>query len=65
MHNGADMCRDSRRDDAHRLAAETGVDPRTAKRWLDGQRVYVATNNVLSKAAKELGIYRDGPNDSD
>ena len=40
------------------LAAEAGVDPRTAARWLAGQPVMPGQQQALELAAKKLGIKR-------
>lgn len=49
---------DSKHRDALRLAAETGCDPRTARKWLDRRRVYRSIAEALLQAAKQLGIER-------
>lgn len=50
---------DKRRADAMRLAAESGCDPRTAKRWLAGEGVSTMSEKALRSVASKLGI--DGP----
>ena len=47
---------EKRRQDALRLAAETGADPRTAARFLDGKPVQRVTAQALRGAAVRLGI---------
>ena len=50
---------ESRRQVAVRLGGKAGVDPRTARRWLDGEEVQIlAVARALEVAAKELGIKR-------
>lgn len=44
---------------ALRLAAETRVDPRTAARWLRGERTHASTAAALDAAAARLGIARE------
>ena len=46
------------RRDAYALAAETGCDARTAKKWPRGERVAAVTDSALSGAAERLGITR-------
>lgn len=46
------------RRDAYKLAAETGCDARTAKKWLTGERVAAVSDSALSAAAERLGIKR-------
>ncbi len=44
--------------DARRLAGATLCDTRTAKRWLQRERVFTSIDDALDKAAKQLGIKR-------
>jgi len=45
-----------RRAETLRLAAESGADPRTVERWLDGGAVHRVTDTALRAAAAKLGI---------
>jgi hypothetical protein len=47
------------REEALRLAAESGADPRTARRWLEGEAVKGITDQALRTAAELLNI--EGP----
>ena len=49
---------DNLKQDALRLAAEVGADPRTAERWLAGGSVLRMTADALQAAADKLGIER-------
>jgi hypothetical protein len=44
---------------AVRLAAETGVNPRTARRWLEREKVAPGSSYALEVAARKLGIDQD------
>lgn len=49
----------ARRIAVRRLAGETLADPRTAARWLRGERVTPFVDAALSAAAARLGIARE------
>ena len=51
----------SKTQTAVKLAAETGISPRTARRWLEGARIASGNAYALDLAAKKLGIERDLP----
>lgn len=55
-----DRLLEQRKRDAFRLAGETGIDPRTARRWLRGQSVQRATELALEAAAAKLKIELTG-----
>jgi hypothetical protein len=42
--------------DMWKLSAETGVHPKTVRRWLDGEQTEAATDYALRAAAERLGI---------
>ncbi len=44
------------RQDVHRLAGETGADPRTVRKWLAGEKVVGPIEYALCAAAERLGI---------
>jgi hypothetical protein len=47
---------DERREDAMRLAAETGADPRTVGKWLRGEPVTRTHAYALRAACEKLNI---------
>lgn len=55
------MSTEDRQRAALLLAADTGVDPRTALRWLRGKRVLRSIAGLLAAAAERLGIERPEP----
>lgn len=55
------MASDEEHTKAHKLAAKTLFDWRTALRWLRRQKVNRGTAATLERAAKDLGITRPAP----
>ncbi len=47
---------EANRSDALRLAAETGLDPRTCSRWLLGEPMHHALASLIKAAAVKLKI---------
>lgn len=49
----------SRRQETLKLAAEAGVDPRTAEKWRRGAPVKDVYDRLLAEAAERIGMARD------
>ena len=49
----------SRRQENLKLAAEAGVDPRTADKWRKGGRLLDVVDRAISEAAERIGMARD------
>ena len=49
----------SRRQENLKLAAEAGVDPRTADKWRRGEPVKDVYDRLLTEASERSGIRRD------
>lgn len=49
----------SRRQENLKLAAEAGVDPRTADKWRRGGRLLDVVDRAITEAAERLGMARD------